>query len=83
MDEPTASLGVEETEMVAELIDKLKRQGLGIFLIDHDLHQVLRMCDRATVMKNGRLVGTVNIPDATEEHLLSMIITGKAPERLA
>jgi D-xylose transport system ATP-binding protein len=40
MDEPTAALGVQETQMVAELIDELKKQGIGIFLIDHDIHQV-------------------------------------------
>ena len=40
MDEPTAALGPQETQMVAELIHELKRQGLGIFLIDHDIHAV-------------------------------------------
>lgn len=58
MDEPTAALGPQETEMVAELIHELKKQGLGIFLIEHDIHNVMKLCDRASVMKNGRLVGT-------------------------
>jgi D-xylose transport system ATP-binding protein len=79
MDEPTAALGVQETKMVAELIQELKRQGLGIFLIDHDIHQVMNMCDRASVMKNGELVGTVNIKDVTEDDILGMIILGKTP----
>jgi D-xylose transport system ATP-binding protein len=79
MDEPTAALGVQETKMVAELIQELKRQGLGIFLIDHDIHQVMQMCDRASVMKNGQLVGTVDIADVTEDDLLGMIILGKRP----
>jgi D-xylose transport system ATP-binding protein len=79
MDEPTAALGVQETQMVADLIQELKRQGLGIFLIDHDIHQVMRMCDRASVMKNGRLVGTVNVADVTEDDILGMIILGKNP----
>lgn len=79
MDEPTAALGVEETRMVAELIDELKKQGIGIFLIDHDIHQVMAMCDRASVMKNGKLVGTVNISDVTDDDLLGMIILGKHP----
>ncbi|MBV0912023.1 ATP-binding cassette domain-containing protein [Rhodobacteraceae bacterium ASV31] len=83
MDEPTAALGPQETQMVAELIDELKRQGLGIFLIDHDVHQVKRLCDRASVMKNGQLVGTVNVDDVTEDDLLAMIILGKKPEELA
>jgi D-xylose transport system ATP-binding protein len=83
MDEPTAALGVEETRMVAELIDELKKQGIGIFLIDHDIHQVMHLCDRASVMKNGKLVGTVNVADVTDDDLLGMIILGKHPHESA
>ncbi|MFQ5623906.1 MAG: ATP-binding cassette domain-containing protein [Paracoccaceae bacterium] len=83
MDEPTAALGVQETRMVADLIQELKKQGIGIFLIDHDIHQVKAMCDRANVMKNGKLVGTVNVDEVTEDDLLGMIILGKSPEKAA
>ncbi len=83
MDEPTAALGPQETQMVAELIDELKRQGLGIFLIDHDVHQVKKLCDRASVMKNGQLVGTVMVDEVTEDDILGMIILGKQPEKAA
>jgi D-xylose transport system ATP-binding protein len=83
MDEPTAALGPQETQMVAELIDELKRQGLGIFLIDHDVHQVKNLCDRAAVMKNGQLVGIVKVDEVTEDDILAMIIAGKKPEHLA
>jgi D-xylose transport system ATP-binding protein len=83
MDEPTAALGPQETQMVAELIDELKRQGLGIFLIDHDVHQVKNLCDRAAVMKNGQLVGVVKVDEVTEDDILAMIIAGKKPEHLA
>ena len=79
MDEPTAALGPQETQMVAELIGELKRQGLGIFLIEHDIHSVMRLCDRAVVMKNGRRVGTVNVADVTDDDILGMIILGKTP----
>lgn len=79
MDEPTAALGPHETQMVADLIKQLKKQGIGIFLIDHDVHAVMELCDRASVMKNGQLVGTVNISDVTDDDLLSMIILGKNP----
>jgi D-xylose transport system ATP-binding protein len=83
MDEPTAALGPQETQMVAELIEELKRQGLGIFLIDHDVHQVKNLCDRAAVMKNGQLVGIVKVDEVTEDDILAMIIAGKKPEHLA
>ena len=79
MDEPTAALGVQETRMVAELIEQLKSEGIGIFLIDHDIHQVKLLCDRANVMKNGELVGTVKVDEVTEDDLLGMIIAGKCP----
>ena len=80
MDEPTAALGPQESEMVAELIQELKKQGLGIFLIEHDIHNVMKLCDRASVMKNGQLVGTENVADVTEDDILSMIILGKNPK---
>jgi D-xylose transport system ATP-binding protein len=83
MDEPTAALGPQETEMVSELIQELKKQGLGIFLIEHDIHNVMKLCDRASVMKNGQLVGTVNVDEVTDEDILSMIILGKKPEKAA
>jgi len=83
MDEPTAALGVEETRMVAELIDELKKQGIGILLIDHDIHQVKALCDRASVMKNGKLVGTVHVDEVSEDDILGMIILGKKPAQAA
>lgn len=80
MDEPTAALGPQETAMVSELIQQLKAEGIGIFLISHDIHDVMQLCDRASVMKNGKLVGTVDIKDVTDDDLLSMIILGKTPD---
>jgi len=79
MDEPTAALGPHETQMVSELIQELKAQGLGIFLIEHDIHNVMKLCDRASVMKNGQLVGTVDVDKVTDEDILGMIILGKKP----
>lgn len=79
MDEPTAALGPHETQMVSELIQQLKAEGIGIFLISHDIHDVMELCDRASVMKNGQLVGTVDVNDVTDDDLLGMIILGKHP----
>ena len=79
MDEPTAALGPQETQMVAELVQELKRQGLGIFLISHDIADVMELCDRVSVMKNGQLVGTENVEDVTDDDILGMIILGKKP----
>ncbi len=82
MDEPTAALGPQETRMVAELVQELKRQGLGIFLISHDIHDVMDLCDRIAVMKNGEMVGVERVGDVTEDDVLGMIILGKRPEKV-
>ncbi|WP_293722576.1 ATP-binding cassette domain-containing protein [Stappia sp.] len=79
MDEPTAALGVQETQMVSELIQELKKQGLGIFLISHDIHDVFDLADRVAVMKNGQLVGSARTQDVTKDEVLGMIILGKCP----
>ncbi len=83
MDEPTAALGVHETAMVADLIQELKKQGLGIFLISHDTREMMDLCDRVAVMKNGKLVGSERVEDVTEDDILSMIILGKNPKAAA
>jgi D-xylose transport system ATP-binding protein len=80
MDEPTAALGPEETAMVGNLVKQLKSEGVGIFLITHDMPDVFALSDRLAVMKNGGLVGTYRTQDVTEDEVLGMIIGGKQPE---
>ena len=79
MDEPTAALGPAETAQVRELITQLKAEGIGIFLISHDIHDVFDLSDRISVMLQSRLVGTVNKADVTMDEVLAMIIAGKKP----
>jgi D-xylose transport system ATP-binding protein len=79
MDEPTAALGPQETQQVADLIVQLKREGIGIFLISHDIHDVFDLSDRVAVMKNGRLVGTAPTRAVSKDEVLGMIILGKCP----
>ncbi len=79
MDEPTAALGPQETAQVGELIKQLKADGIGIFLISHDIHDVFDLADRVAVMKNGRVVGTARTGDVTKDEVLGMIIMGKCP----
>jgi D-xylose transport system ATP-binding protein len=79
MDEPTAALGPAETAQVRTLIQQLKAEGIGIFLISHDIHDVFDLADRISVMLHGKLVGTVNKADVTTDEVLAMIIMGKLP----
>ena len=80
MDEPTAALGPAETTQVRNLIKQLKSEGIGIFLISHDIHDVFDLSDRISVMYHGRIVGTVKQTDITTDDVLGMIILGKKPE---
>lgn len=79
MDEPTAALGPAETAQVRQVIKQLKSEGIGIFLISHDIHDVFDHADRISVMLHGKLVGTVNKADVTTDEVLGMIIMGKLP----
>jgi D-xylose transport system ATP-binding protein len=82
MDEPTAALGPAETAQVRDLVKQLKEEGLGIFLISHDIHDVFDLSDRISVMHMGSIVGTVNREDVTTDQVLAMIILGKKPEEV-
>ena len=77
MDEPTAALGPMETAQVAELIIQLKSEGIGIFLISHDIHDVFDLADRIAVMHTGNLAGIVTKTEVTKDEVLAMIIMGK------
>jgi D-xylose transport system ATP-binding protein len=80
MDEPTAALGPAETAQVRDLIKQLKDEGLGIFLISHDIHDVFDLSDRIGVMYHGKIVDTVDKLKVTTDDVLAMIILGKKPE---
>jgi len=79
MDEPTASLGPAETAQVRDLIRQLKTDGIGIFLISHDIHDVFDLSDRISVMYHGKVVDTVVKANVTTDEVLAMIILGKKP----
>ena len=83
MDEPTAALGPAETAQVRSLIKQLKDDGIGIFLISHDIHDVFDLSDRISVMLHGKLVGTVRKADVTTDEVLAMIIMGKLPSEVS
>jgi D-xylose transport system ATP-binding protein len=75
MDEPTAALGPAETAQVRNLVRQLKDEGIGIFLISHDIHDVFDLADRISVMpRPGRPVRRRVTPTTSGHHIL-----GKAP----
>jgi D-xylose transport system ATP-binding protein len=82
MDEPTAALGPAETAQVHALIKQLKADGIGIFLISHDIHDVFDLADRISVMYQGRIIDTVSKDSITKDEALAMIILGKRPDQV-
>ena len=74
LDEPTASLDAAEVETLFGIVRDLKARGLGIVFITHFFDQVFRIADRATVLRNGRLVDTVEIAGLDRLDLVSMML---------
>ncbi|MBN1920375.1 MAG: sugar ABC transporter ATP-binding protein [Anaerolineae bacterium] len=58
LDEPTSSLDIHETNLLFDVMRKLKSEGIGIIFITHFLDQIYQIADRITVLRNGKLVGT-------------------------
>jgi len=79
LDEPTALLVPQEVEELFEILNNLKRQGKTIIFISHKLKEVLRISDRITVMRRGKVVGELDGRDAKEETLARLMI-GKTLE---
>lgn len=74
MDEPTAALTESEIESLFKVTRMLKAQGVGIVYISHRLEELAIIADRATVMRDGTYVGTVNYQDTTLDELISMMV---------
>jgi len=78
LDEPTASLGYEQTQQVQELIRRMAGQGIACVLVTHNLPQAMAACDRIVVLNRGRIVADV-APSATDNDQLVGWITGARP----
>lgn len=81
LDEPTAALGVEQSETILQLITKLSDQGVAVLLISHNMQHVVQTCHRAVVLRHGHKVGDVAIREATPADLVDLITgaAGRAP----
>jgi D-xylose transport system ATP-binding protein len=76
LDEPTAALGVAQTEQVLALVRRLGEQGLGVVLISHNLHDVFETADRITVLRLGRNVGVFERRQTTQQAVVEAITAG-------
>jgi len=76
LDEPTAALGVAQTEQVLALVRRLGEQGLAVVLISHNLHDVFETADRITVLRLGRSVGVFERRTTTQQVVVEAITAG-------
>lgn len=74
LDEPTAVLVPQEVDRLFESIEKLRQSGLSVIFISHKLNEVMQICDRITVLRNGCCAGTVNKCDTSAEDLAKMMV---------
>ena len=79
MDEPTAALGVKESRRVLELIKDVKRRGLPIVLISHNMPHVFEVCDRIHIHRLGRRLCVINPKDYTMSDAVALMTGAKAP----
>jgi len=77
LDEPTAALGVAQTEQVLALVRRLGEQGLGVVLISHNLHDVFETADRIAVLRLGRNVGVYDRRTTSQQAIVEAITAGR------
>ena len=77
LDEPTSVLTPQEVEELFKAIRALKRQGKTVIFISHKLREVLEICDRITVLRRGKVVGTVKADETNSGELAEMMVGRK------
>lgn len=74
MDEPTAALNDTEIADLFIIIEKLKKEGVGIIYISHKMDELKRIADRVTVMRDGETIGTVDAQTTSTDQIISMMV---------
>jgi general nucleoside transport system ATP-binding protein len=74
MDEPTAVLVPQEVDILFETLERLRKEGLSVIFISHKLNEVMAICDRITVLRDGKCIGSVMKKDTNERELARMMV---------
>ncbi len=74
LDEPTASLTSKETEALFEVVRKLKKEGITFLYVSHHLDEIFQLCDRASILRDGTYIETLNISETSEEELIHAMV---------
>ena len=80
LDEPTAALGVAQTEQVLNLVTRLAASGRAVILISHNMNDVLQVADRIAVLYLGNMAAQVQAKDVTHQQVVELITTGRKGE---
>jgi D-xylose transport system ATP-binding protein len=80
LDEPTAALGVAQTEQVLHLVRRLADSGVGVIMISHNLSDVFAVSDRISVLYLGRMVASLKVADTTRDDVVGYITGSKTPD---
>lgn len=73
-DEPTSSLSNKEVDTLFKVIEDLKNQGITILYISHKLDEIYRICDRATILRDGQYIGTYELKDLSKESMIKYMV---------
>jgi ribose transport system ATP-binding protein len=74
LDEPTSTLGRDETAMLLLVVRNIRGQGIGIIYISHFINEIFEIADRITVLKDGRKVATFPVAECTKEQVISAMV---------
>ncbi len=74
LDEPTAVLVPQEVDVLFEALVRLQKEGLSVIFISHHLNEVMQICNRVTVLRDGKLAGTVNVTETNLKELANMMV---------
>jgi ABC-type sugar transport system ATPase subunit len=74
LDEPTAALTLTETEKLFGIVRGLARDGVSVIYVSHRLAEIFALCDRVSVLKDGRHVGTHDVADVSSDDLIRMMV---------
>lgn len=74
LDEPTAVLTPQEVDEFFVILDQMKRDGHALIFISHKLHEVIKLCNRVTVLRDGRAIGTTPVKGTTKQQMAEMMV---------
>lgn len=77
MDEPTAPLSSSETDSLFRMISGMKKQGISVIYISHRMDEIKRICDRATILRDGQYIETVGLAGASMDDIISAMVGRK------